>query len=86
MQTAAKTPRLLAEEVAQTFIDGSDREIRNCIKHHGRVLTRRLLVALHLAAHDRAVPDFKTMALSCVEAFSALDTKKLDALVRVLDK
>lgn len=85
MQTVPKTRRLLAEEVAQTFIDGSDREIRNCIKNHGKVLTKRLIVAIWLAS-EHVVPDFKHIALKSVEAFTPLDSKKLDSLIRVLDQ
>ena len=43
MQTAPKT----AEEAAQQYLDdSSNKGVRKCVKHHGRALTRKLIIAL----------------------------------------
>ncbi len=84
MQTVPTTQRLLAEEAAQTFMNGSDREIRGCIKRHGRAVTRRLIVAIHLAAPKSA--DHKRLILESVNAFTHLDSKKLEGLVTLLEQ
>ena len=84
MQTVPKTQRLLAEEVAQTFIDGHYREIRNCIKNQGRTLTRRLIVAIYLAAPKSS--KYETLILESVNAFTHLESVKLKGLVKVLDQ
>lgn len=42
MQTVPKT----AEEAAQLYLDGGHREAREFIKHHGRTLARKLIVAI----------------------------------------
>lgn len=80
-----KTPKLLAEEAAQTFLNGSDREIRNCVKHHGRSLTRRLVTAIYLVGLSTPKADPKNLVLESVNAFSKLDSKKIEGIVNLLE-
>ena len=84
MQTVSKT-QLLAEEAAQAFMNGSDREIRNCLKQLGRAVTRRLIIAIYLAGLAAPKADLKHLVLESVNAFSHLDSKKIEGIVKLLE-
>lgn len=84
MQIVPKTQRLLAEEVAQSLMDGSDKEIRGCIKKHGRALTRRLIVALWFVT--KRSKDDRRLMLESINALTHLDNSKLKGLVQVLEQ